>query len=230
MHVLRLQYLPDTYYAAAPDGSQPMSRHGSEAPRLGISCLDACLHTRGKSGCEHANSYCSARLTLMLTPTLTSTLTEPGSLPCPVLPGQPPIACTNCPADEDTASGPQLSHRETVDLHIDTAHQHAIPTGWASQLKLVPADGAQPSTPSPARVSLRWSSAYYLPVSQSSQSTLPILPPTPDMRAPGCWWWCARVVSAVGPLFPGNGSGRRRAENLINRFHTHLLPRIITTD
>lgn len=55
------------------------------ARRLGISCLQACPHTRGKSGREHANSYCSARLTLMLTPTLTSTLTEPGSLPCLVL-------------------------------------------------------------------------------------------------------------------------------------------------
>lgn len=51
--------------------------------RLGISCLHACPHTRGKSGCEHANSYCSARLTLMLTPALTPTLTQPGSLPQP---------------------------------------------------------------------------------------------------------------------------------------------------
>lgn len=81
-HALRLQYLPDTYTLMRPSDRGPC--HGTAATRrLGISCLHACPHTRGKSGCERANSYCSARLTLMLTPTLTPTLTEPGSLPQP---------------------------------------------------------------------------------------------------------------------------------------------------
>lgn len=87
---VRLQYLPDAYTLLRPTGRSPVTARQQSttcarttAPRLGISCLDACPHTRGKSGCEHANSYCSARLTLTLTPTLTSTLTEPGPLTLP---------------------------------------------------------------------------------------------------------------------------------------------------
>lgn len=75
-------------------------RHGSRAPPAPapphhasvFRAYTPCPHTRGKSGCEHANSYCSARLTLTLTPTLTSTLTEPGPLTLPS-PFETPIAC-----------------------------------------------------------------------------------------------------------------------------------------
>lgn len=134
----------------------------------------------------------------------------------------------NPPADEDTASGPQLpTGRPLILTYINSAH----PDGLGESAQARACGWGSPSAPSPAKLSLRWSSAYHHSSTSLTVYHASSMLPTPDIEGP-------RALLVVCPRGIGGGptlsqvavAVRRRGENLINRFHTHPFPRIITTD
>lgn len=111
-----------------------------------------------------------------------------------------------------TASGSPTACRKTVDPPYCTKTCHPDGLGESAQARA--ADGAH-HQPHPLPNSRFDGAPHATNPGREGSMVLVVV--------------CPRGIGS-GPTLPSNGSGRRQVENLINRFHTHPFPRIITTD